>query len=269
MSRNWNGERDYWLDHFGQWRPDLKRPSQRRPITEQDYIAVPQLFNLPVPIAVPCLVWRWVLGSGGYGVLSQGDLAHRVAFEQARGVTLREGEQVLHFCMRPFCVQPAHLYLGTPKENAEDRQAFRHSELHSYRTWGLIHDRWDKSREAADHCWLPPSELQYSPHFGPPLECPHVLVHVPSAGEWVGCLNCERHAPTLGMFFANHQPECKRELYDIAGPCRCVPCDCEDCQMFARAEHQGKHPGELTGLDYDDHVPLAKSCWRCETPKSA
>ena len=33
-----------------------------------------------------------------------------------------EGKLILHLCHRRSCVQPAHLYAGTQKQNTEDRK---------------------------------------------------------------------------------------------------------------------------------------------------
>ena len=112
--------RDYLLrHHYGS--DGGRRPRGRSRIVVDDYRAVPVPVNLPTPVAGSCLIWRWALSADGYGVVS-GGLAHRVAYEQAHGIPLGGGH-VLHLCHRPYCVQPAHLYLGSAAQNAEDREA--------------------------------------------------------------------------------------------------------------------------------------------------
>lgn len=49
-------------------------------------------------------------------------LVSRVYYEYVLGVKLEKGVCVLHTCDNPGCVNPAHLYLGTQKDNAKDRQ---------------------------------------------------------------------------------------------------------------------------------------------------
>ena len=81
--------------------------------------------NFPVLLSGRCLIWRWALNGTGYGVLGNGGeqrLAHRTAYEQAH-TYLPDEVHVLHLCHRPYCIQPAHLYLGTRKENVEGREA--------------------------------------------------------------------------------------------------------------------------------------------------
>jgi hypothetical protein len=80
--------------------------------------------------------WVWIGGvtqSNGYGQF--GDVspitgkktmrgAHRVAYELARGVTLKPSERILHAkgcCQR--CVRPDHLRIGTAAENTADAKA--------------------------------------------------------------------------------------------------------------------------------------------------
>lgn len=48
------------------------------------------------------------------------DYAHRVAFILTCG-PIPEGQNVLHRCDVPLCVNPAHLFTGSQKENVEDQ----------------------------------------------------------------------------------------------------------------------------------------------------
>ena len=71
-----------------------------------------------------CLVWNKSVSHNGYGLMNVGGKnarVHRVAFELAFGY-IPEGKQVCHSCDNPPCCNPSHLFLGTAKQNAEDRQ---------------------------------------------------------------------------------------------------------------------------------------------------
>jgi hypothetical protein len=60
-------------------------------------------------------------GYGKFGVPGGWDRAHRVAWRLVHG-EIPKGMFVLHECDNPKCVNPNHLYLGTKKDNAQDRE---------------------------------------------------------------------------------------------------------------------------------------------------
>lgn len=69
--------------------------------------------------------WLWQAGKHvfGYGQISYKRRpygAHRISWMLTNG-TIPEGLCVLHHCDVPACVNPSHLYLGSPKDNSRDR----------------------------------------------------------------------------------------------------------------------------------------------------
>ena len=71
-----------------------------------------------------CWEWQGNLGVGGYGQLrfeGKTQLAHRIAWRVVYG-EIPIGLNVLHKCDNPCCVNYFHLFLGTPQDNARDRE---------------------------------------------------------------------------------------------------------------------------------------------------
>jgi hypothetical protein len=73
-----------------------------------------------------CWLWTGCRTAGKYGYFSLGKLmpAHRASWLIHNG-PIPEGQCVCHRCDNPICVNPAHLFLGTHKTNAEDRNGKR------------------------------------------------------------------------------------------------------------------------------------------------
>ena len=77
-----------------------------------------------------CWMYQGAIFPNGYGrarLDGRAQYAHRVAYILTHG-PIKPGNCICHICDTPACCNPHHLFEGTPRDNAQDRDAkLRHT----------------------------------------------------------------------------------------------------------------------------------------------
>ena len=86
---------------------------------------LPERFSEKYETGPGCWIWKSAFTTRGYGFFWVGgakrsEYAHRVAWELANGEQIPNGKIVMHSCDNPACVNPAHLSIGSNKDNSQD-----------------------------------------------------------------------------------------------------------------------------------------------------
>jgi hypothetical protein len=73
-----------------------------------------------------CWIWQGPKQQRGYGIKAHrylsGQHVHRILYQLAFGQALGRWDYVCHMCDVPSCVNPAHMWIGSPADNQKDMQ---------------------------------------------------------------------------------------------------------------------------------------------------
>lgn len=121
--QNRHVSRGWCQAHYARWRRHGSPLGGGAPVMRGAVLE--HRFWAKVDVRGPDECWLWLagVGGGGYGRISDGEgghvAAHRVSYEIANG-EIPDGLHILHSCDNPPCVNPAHLRVGTAKDNVAD-----------------------------------------------------------------------------------------------------------------------------------------------------
>ncbi len=158
-------------------------------INVADYCPAPPPSNLLVQAVGDCLIWTGQLNRDGYGVGNFRDgvkLSHIQAYTQSRRAKPGPGRSICHFCHRPYCIQPSHLYEGDNKTNSDDRKL-----RVGKGSMALVFQKYDEMLKAAKYRWGSPSANKESLLEPDAIDVEHKCEYIIPAGAARICAICE------------------------------------------------------------------------------